>query len=221
MYYGYCDVEIEHNIKKYLGTGGVFIDVGAGVGYFSAIASEIVGIAGEVHYFEPFLSNSAHIRRMIDRKPSSNIILNDFALGDDDKVQDFYLNRDVRGWESSMIKDFIKKVDEVLKVRTRRLDTYLGEKNIDTVSLIKIDVEGYEYYVLRGLAGFLERTTCKPPIICEISVPACDENRPSLTELHDYMSGYGYQAYNIFSIRKRVDIRQLSEMADVVFLSTR
>lgn len=216
MYYKYCDVEIEFNIKKYLSKGNIFIDVGAGIGYFSAIAPEVVGDSGQVHCFEPFLPQIESIQKMIKSKPNSNIILNDCALGADEGVQDFYLNRDVRGWSSSMIKNFIEKFDEVFKVRTRRLDTYLKEKNIDKVSLIKIDVEGYEYNVFKGLSGFFEETMFKPPIICEIWLYGY-----SLVELHDYMSNYGYQAYNIFNSKKKVDVRLLSKMTDVVFLPIR
>ena len=114
-----------------------------------------------------------------------------------------------------MIKTFIDKVDEVYEVRTLRLDTYLKEREIDKVSLIKIDVEGYEYNVLKGLENFLTKTKNKPPIICEIAVPP---HGYSISELNDYMIKYGYQAHNICNNRKKIDIRKLSEMTDVVFL---
>ncbi|MBI5408624.1 MAG: FkbM family methyltransferase [Nitrospirae bacterium] len=217
MYYGYCDVEIHYNIKKYLTSGGIFIDAGAGVGYFSAIASELVGISGQVHSFEPFLLNIEGIQRMIKSNPNSNIVLNGYALGVEDSIQNYYLNKNVKGLKASMHKNFIEKVDEIFKVKTQRLDTYLKEKNISKVSLIKIDVEGYEYNVLRGLAGFFEGTTCRPPIICEISFPTFGF---SLSELYDYMNDYGYRAFNIFNTRNKIDIRLLSEMTDVVFLPT-
>ena len=56
----------------------------------------------------------------------------------------------------------------MLEVPARRLDSYIGEKGLGRVSLIKIDVEGLEFSVLRGLSGYLEGTGHRPVIICEI-----------------------------------------------------
>jgi FkbM family methyltransferase len=218
MYFGYCGVEIEHNIKKFLGKGGIFIDVGAGVGYFSAIASNITGISGQVHCFEPFPSNVEMIRRMLKTNPDSNIILNDYALGADTGVCNYYINLSNAGWECSMMESFIENVVKVIKVRTQRLDNYLEKKKIDNISLIKIDVEGYEFFVLKGLSGFFERTTSRPPIICEIGVPVYKKTGLSLSHLHDYMNEYGYQACSIYNHRKKIDIRLLTEITDVLFM---
>lgn len=221
MYLGYCDIEITHNIKKYLNKEGIFIDVGAGVGYFSAIASDIVGASGQVHCFEPFPANAEMIQRMIKSNPNSNIILNNYALGMDNCVHNYYLNQTNTGLDSSMLKNFLEKIDKAIQVRTQRLDTYLEEKKIDDISLIKIDVEGYEYYVLKGLAGFFERTRHRPPIICELSVPVDKRTNPSLAQLHAYMSNYNYQARNIFNPKKKVDIVTLRETTDVIFMSAK
>ena len=222
MYLGYCGVEITHNIKRYLTTGGVFVDVGAGIGYYSAIASEIVGASGEVHCFEPYPPNVKGIRRMIKGNPNSNIILNSYALGVDDSVHNFYIKIHANRTEVSMVGNIIKKeVNEMIEVRTRRLDNYLEEMKLDDITLIKIDVEGYEYFVLKGLRGFFQRTTHKPAIICEIFAPAYKKSDLSLGALRLYMRDYGYQAYNIFNPRKRVDIRFLRETTDVIFMPVR
>ncbi len=83
MYLRCCGVEIAHNLRRYLADGGTFIDVGAGVGYFSAIASDIVGKAGSVHCFEPYPLNMKAVQKMIKNNPNVNIILNAYAIRDD------------------------------------------------------------------------------------------------------------------------------------------
>jgi FkbM family methyltransferase len=221
MYLRCCGVEIVHNIKKYLPIGGIFIDAGAGVGYFSAIASNVVGISGQVHCFEPQPLSASAIEKMIKNNPQSNITLNSYALGADECDHKYYIQRLERYTATSMVSGVVDRVDEVLNVRMRRLDTYLLEKEISTVSLIKIDVEGYEYYLLKGLSRFFERTACKPPIICEILVSVYKNNDFSIEDLFSYMASYGYHPYNIFNPRKRVDIRKLYEDADVIFISAR
>jgi len=221
MYVGSCGVEIAHSIKKYLKERGVFIDVGAGVGYFSAIASDVVGALGQVHCFEPFPANIEMIKRTIKSNPNSNIILNECAVGDDDATHDYYSGRSGNSVADSMMNTHLCSIDETIKVKTQRLDTYLRQNNINSVSLIKIDVEGYEYRVLKGLAGFFENAVCRPPIICEIFLPVYWTSSLSLAQLNAYMNGYGYQVCSIFNPRKRVDISTLRETADVIFMPTK
>lgn len=222
MYLGYCGVEIANNINKYLSEGGVFIDVGAGIGYFSVIASNIIGPSGQVYSFEPLPVNADHIKRMINSNKNSNIKLNSFALGDKDGVYNIYKASYSGHTVLSMKEGILEKVDEIIKVKTKRLDTYLQQNNINKVSLIKIDVEGYEFNVLRGLSGFFERSKNKPSIICEIFAPAYSNTDITINELYEYMKGYGYQAYNIFNPRIKVDIRKLDlrnpwHYTDVIF----
>jgi len=219
MYLRCCGVEIAYNIKRYLPKGGIFIDVGAGVGYFSAIASNVVGVSGQVHCFEPNPGNAGAIEKMVKNNPQSNITLNSYALGADECDHNYYIQRLERSSVNSMVNGLIGRVDEVINVRTRRLDTYLSEKEISAVSLIKIDVEGYEYYVLKGLSVFFERTACKPPIICEIVISVYKNNDFSIEDISSYMASYGYHAYSIINPRRRVDIRLLRENADVLFIA--
>ncbi|MGB2600016.1 MAG: FkbM family methyltransferase, partial [Candidatus Omnitrophota bacterium] len=86
-----CDIEIEDNLKKYLSPSGVFIDAGAGIGYFSAIASDIVGGSGKVHCFEPNPFCGESITKMIKNSPNSNIIFNNCALGNYNGSHKYYI----------------------------------------------------------------------------------------------------------------------------------
>lgn len=219
MYIGYCGVEIIHNIKKFLDPGGVFIDVGAGIGYFSAIASDIVGITGQVHCFEPCPQNVKAIQKMLKSHPESNIVLNDFALGLDNSIHEFHIKREYNTTKVSMNENIInpKEASEIITVKTQRLDNYLEEKELSKISLIKVDVEGYELFVLKGLSTFFEKTRNKPPIFCEIDPNAYKEKDASLLDLYKYMKNYGYQAFNIFNSNVATDIRKLSDITDIVF----
>ena len=158
---------------------------------------------------------------MVENNTQSNIALNSYALGADECDRNYYIQRLERSTVVSMVTGVLKRVDDVVNVRVRRLDVYLAEKEISTVSLIKIDVEGYEYYVLKGLSGFFERTACKPPIICEIFTTVYKNNDFSIDDLFNYMVSYGYHAYSIINPRKMVDICKLHETADVIFISAR
>ena len=197
MHIGYCGVEIAHNIKRYLNEGGVFIDVGGGIGYFSAIGSAIVGNSGQVHCFEPLPENIMAIRKMIESKPNSNIILNPYALSHNNETTSYYIERFENYTNSSMVEKLQDGgyASEVIRVKTRRLDEYLEKRGIKRIFLIKIDVEGYEYLVLKGLEGYFKSNADRPPIICEITPHACSMLGYTIGEFHDYMGDYGYQLH--------------------------
>lgn len=170
--------------------------MGAGIGYFSAIASDIVGDSGQVHCFEPNPTNVMAIQRMIQSHPNPNIILNSYALGIDDTIHHYYKKKSHNGTYLTMVDGLFnpQHVTESFTVTTRRLDKYLEDKKIVDISLIKIDVEGYEYPVLRGAEGYFQRAKNRPPIICEISPHVCKYLKYTLNELYDYMRNYDYQA---------------------------
>lgn len=217
MYFKCCDIQVEKNIRRYLAPGGTFVDAGAGAGYFSAIASNIVGDTGQVHSFEPNPVNAKAIQRMIDANPGSNIVLNHCALGADESVHDYYIQQFDHHTAASMVKSFIADVGETISVGTCRLDAYLEQKKINEVSLIKIDVEGYEYFVLKGLEGFFRKCSRKPPLIVEITPPANSDPGYSMHEFYCYMRGHGYQAYNVFNPGRKEDIESIRGTKDVVF----
>jgi len=221
IYLKFGGVEIVDNLKKHLKPKGVFIDVGSCIGYYSAIASEIVGDSGQVHCFEPFPESTEIIRRMINKNPKSNIVLNDCALSDEDGTAIFYDKEQSLLKPNSMVnrcKNYASKGG--IAVRTKRLDDYLEEKGIDNVSLIKIDVEGYEYYVLKGMRGFFEKSNNRPPIICEVVPDFYKQAGLTLCDLEDLMRNYNYEAYNIFNQKKRVNItHDIKDHVDVIFMA--
>ncbi len=122
-----------------------------------------------------------------------------------------------------MVENIIcpEEVTESFEVKTKRLDKYLEQKNINNVSLIKIDVEGFEYFVLKGLEGYFQKNINRPPIICEIMPSAYVHLDYTINELYNYMRDYGYQAYSIFNSNRVVDIRSMHEVTDVIFRAFR
>lgn len=106
---------------------------------------------------------------------------------------------------------------ETIEVPIKRLDDYIKKRNLEKISLIKIDVEGFEFPVLKGLKNYFEITRDRPMIICEIvpsAYPALGESRLQLIE---YMKSYGYWAYNIMNPKLKVDITKLKEGTNIIF----
>jgi|GEM_PF-4406551 len=73
VYCGCFDYEIRRLIENYLKPGDVFLDVGANMGYFTAVAANVVGPQGQVHSFEPAFQYADYIQELIDLNPAYKI----------------------------------------------------------------------------------------------------------------------------------------------------
>jgi FkbM family methyltransferase len=224
MYAGNYQPIIADILRKYLRNGDTFIDVGANIGYFSWIAAGLVGKEGEVHSFEPVPEYFQRLNNFAKINSQYNIVANQFAIGDEEKSGKIY----IKGYPDIGNNTFFPVLLEAAKenknktaeVSIRRLDEYIKEKKLNNIKLIKIDVEGFEFPVLKGLGGYFSecsRTRLCPPIICEI-VPAIYSHLGyELEDLFNYMSKFSYYPFEILNTKKRIDVNKIKKIVDVLF----
>lgn len=136
-------------LEKLLKQGDVFADVGANIGYFSLVAARSVGAGGEVHAFEPDDEHFDLLTRNIKQNGYQNIFPVKKAVSDKSGVARFY--RDPKNMCAHSLAK--KEGGEVSNVETIPLDEYFKNKQVD---IAKIDVEGFEPAVLRGMTEIFE-----------------------------------------------------------------
>ncbi len=215
MYYGSYELEIKEAMRKHLKPGGMFLDIGANIGYLSAIGARLVGKNGSVHSFEPVPRYFSHLAKLADLNPDYNIRANNLALGDNCEVASMYVSNQNIGC-NSMLAGFIgeEMVERKIAVSVKRLDAYLDENKLLCPSLIKIDVEGFELPVLKGASGlFKDNKTSLPPIIVEVTPSAYKKLNSDLVELDEFMLSFGYKSYCVLG-GHRIDIKGLSKQTD-------
>ncbi len=221
MYIGGYGMDTVEVMKKYLKKGGVFMDVGANIGYLTAVGAGLVGKEGEVHSFEPVPQYFLKLENLRDLNPDYRIMVNKCALGETPATADLRLSTDNNiGW-NTMVPAIVNKkgAREILKVPVCRLDDYIKEKGLNKVTLIKIDVEGFEFPVLKGLGNYFSQTPQRPVVICEINPFVCLSMGYSLADIMKYMKKYGYNSYNLLNCDIETDITIFKETTDVVFIS--
>ena len=162
---------LEPAFRRLLGAGGVFVDVGAHVGHWTV---RLAAQARKVIAVEPDPATAAVLRENIALNGLVNVTVVEAAAWDRDeplRLED-PLGRERSGTTRTL-------PDSAGTVRGQRLDAILaGEEEI---RLIKIDTEGADLHVLRGLRETLAR--CQPAMI---------------VERHDFL-GY-YQAADLFAL---------------------
>ena len=91
------------------------------------------------------------------------------------------------------------------------------KKKISKISLIKIDVEGFDYFLLKGLTKFFESSKeSLPPLIIEIAPSVYPLIDKKLVDLENLMRQYNYYAYSLDE-KYKVDIKKLTNSKDVLF----
>ncbi len=161
---GEWEPHVVHVLRKYLTSGSVFVDIGANVGWHTAVGSSIVGPTGRVYAIEPNPDNARLIAHTVQRNDVTNVELLPFALSERTGFAAFRSAIGSNGgfaWGND--PSFIDPTLTI--VPTVRFD----DLDIAHVDVIKMDVEGAEPMVMRGAVEMIERD--HPVIIFEFS---CD-----------------------------------------------
>lgn len=143
-----------HNagFRKWLETckrAKVVFDVGAHIGLYAIPASSVISQGGIVYAFEPSAINRKYFEKHLKYNRISNIVLLPYLVGDEvNKMQAFYESRVVDPANSVNPKKNIARYSKVFREQVT-LDNFTEESKVKP-DVIKIDVEGAEYNVLKG-----------------------------------------------------------------------
>jgi FkbM family methyltransferase len=126
-----------------LDRGGVFLDLGANFGLLSCGLAGRHGVKVQFHLFEPNSKLVPWIKRSLARYPAIDCKINCAAVTDRDGFVSFLVNGQQTG--ASHISESSGK-----QIPCLAIDGYLDRENVDSVALMKMDIEGYELRALRG-----------------------------------------------------------------------
>jgi len=169
--------------------GMTVVDVGASFGYYTLLAAKRVGNSGLVFAFEPNPQSYEVLIENIKMNNWKNV--KTFQLAISDRREEVILNIPKMGQTGST---FARRDNIVRKIRVKALplDSFLELRKVD---IVKIDVEGAELKVLRGMRNILREGRAK--IICEIHPKQIASLGGSISEIMDILEKYEYDCYLI------------------------
>ncbi len=146
-----------------LSPAAVVVDVGANIGYYSLLAAAMVGELGKVFSFEPDPENFNLLEK--------NLQLNTFpwvnavaaALSDSDSDGQLYLNNNNYG-DHQIYDDGSGRSSRA--IRLLQGNDYFNDK-INHIDVLKVDTQGAEYRVIKGLLPLLKKSRRRLSIIIE------------------------------------------------------
>lgn len=167
--------------------GVTVADVGAGIGYYTLLASKIVGNTGAVLSFEP---EPHRFREMVDNiqvNKCNNVEPFELAISDKEGTSKF---EEVDAFGSGCVVKARKDAKKIITLKTTTLDSL--KNNFD---IVKIDVEGGELEVLRGMKNILAKGKVK--IICEVHPEQLSSLGYDTKEIIDLLNYYNYDIYRV------------------------
>ena len=174
--------------------GMTIIDIGANLGYYTAIASRLTGDKGLVIAFEPEPNFFKLLSRNISRNNLNNVACFELAIAEKNGLTDLYLSSENKGHNSIIRSEELKTS---VMVKTTTLDDFLVSQKSAKVDIIKMDIEGAEILALEGMRETL--TKHLPLLFLEFSPHSIIKiNRNPI----DLLSTLRKIGYSIFEINK-------------------
>jgi FkbM family methyltransferase len=192
MYEPETFMAVEHILKA----GDTFLDIGTHIGFFSLVASRLVGDDGSVLSFELNPTNYAHLLAHMNMNEANNILPHNWAVSNKSGPIQFYNNIDNDGghslWDCGKhgFNEKSRKSPEIRPAYCIALDDYIKDKN---VRLIKIDTEGAEVSIISGMKQLLQKQ--KPVVIAEINDFGLNQMGTNQEEMREIMSDIGYECW--------------------------
>ncbi len=192
------EIRLAKFIINNLAQGDCFIDVGAHYGYFTLLAAKLVGNTGQIHSFEAASTTFAMLKQNSSNK--ENISYYHKAVADKKGSITFYEfpnlyseynSIDVKQFENNPW--FSKLAPQEISVDTIDLSSFFDQEKLSP-KLIKIDVEGAEFKVIKGAVNYLQEHA---PLIA-MEYLKSERNNAAHRQAVELLRSLGY-AYSIIN----------------------
>lgn len=198
-YFGVWEPSISHWMSTRLHHGDVVVDVGANVGYYSLLSSLFVGATGRVVAVEPLpdlFSMLVH-NIQINRAPNIRAVAA-AAWGCEGDIA-IFTRVDSPVGVTSVMPAWAKhwRLRRNGYVRARRLVDMLEPDEVRRARIIKIDVEGAEAQVIRGMEPMLSSCRKDLELVIEITPRILESQGLSLSGLFAFFEAQGFHPYQI------------------------
>jgi FkbM family methyltransferase len=189
---GQYEEHLEQILRQELKDGDVFIDLGANEGYFSVIASRLVGKQGRVYVIEPQSRLWPVILKNFQLNARFNYTLIPYLVGEKSGEAELNLSSTINTGASTTVHRTNKFLKSVQKSPMLRLDELINHYQISRVGLLKIDIEGMELDALKSLGALLNSNIIRN-IVVELHPEKLRQLKQDPGEVGKLLSAKGYK----------------------------
>jgi FkbM family methyltransferase len=146
---GTTEPHLQRIIRQYVAVGDTVYDIGANIGYVSLSLAKSVGPTGQVIAFEPIPKNVEYLREGIEINHLTNVQLLEFAASDQFGEAVIRITENLS--TASLVWHRNNPSATQLNIRTVQIDQLVESGSLGYPRFVKIDVEGAEGSVLKGM----------------------------------------------------------------------
>jgi len=191
----------------FLEEGMTVVDVGANLGYYVLHEKRVVGDRGTIVAVEPAPRNVELLRRNLRSNGLGGVHVVVGAIGDYDGEGSLYLsNRS--NWHSMTPTD--RSQTRAVRVEVFTLDALVERLGLPRVDFVRMDLEGYETAVIRGMLRTIRAH--RPKLAMELHPPKAGAE--AIVGLLRLLQSYGYELRWI--VNRRLDFSWHDRLADAV-----
>jgi FkbM family methyltransferase len=176
----------------------LLFDVGANRGQTSVQLATILPDP-KIMAFEPNPNVFSELQRSVARFPQVSPV--QMALGE--QKRRITLNLCASSVNSSVLRysreDGADRIVDTVEVEMNTLDHFCAERGIESIDLLKTDVQGYELEVFKGAKSMLESNGIQA-VFCEVNIHKLYDGQCSFEEIYTYLKGYGFNLCGFYSI---------------------
>ncbi|MFE0679593.1 FkbM family methyltransferase [Streptomyces sp. NPDC058961] len=194
--FGVWEPHMTHWLRQRLRPGDAFVDVGANLGVFSVLGSRLVGSAGKVVAIEASPAFHRGLLRNVALNHCDNVRAVNTAVSDGHRTLTFVLAGS-RNMGANSIVPYDGPVESSFEMGAVPLSELLEPAEVARARVIKIDVEGAEGSVVRGLAPLLDDLRHDVEIAVEVTPDRMAQLGDSAVELLAVMREHGFHTYRL------------------------
>jgi len=176
-------------LDRWVGVGDWVIDVGANIGHYTKRLSELVGTAGRVIAFEPIPDTFELLAANSALFKNNNVTLLNACASESTQMLGMQIPQFNTGLSNYYMAHLTESSEADLQVLCLAIDSLFSEQQI---KLVKIDAEGHDLSVLKGMNKVLR--SCRPVLIIE------DDS----SEIEHYLKGFGYQSERLDNSHNKI-----------------
>ncbi|MFF0744296.1 FkbM family methyltransferase [Streptomyces sp. NPDC004111] len=194
--FGVWEPHMTRWLQGRLKEGDVLIDVGANVGYFSVLGSRLVGSTGRVVAIEASPVFHRRLLQHLELNGCENVRAINGAVTDSPKILTFVLASSNNMGANSIVP-YDGPAESSFDMEARPLPALLEMEELSRARVIKIDVEGAEGGVVRGLAPAIGELRHDVEIAVEVTPERMAKLGDSVEELLETMREHGFHTYRL------------------------
>ncbi len=192
-------------VKNIIRSGMTVFDIGANVGDYTLLFSELVGQAGRVYVFEPTSSTYNKLTERVQQQKCENVeIYQNAIFSENTEIEFNEFPEEYSAW-NSIGKPQMPSPQNALEcvpiVKTERvqaitLDSFCQQHNVEIIDYLKLDVEGAESDALAGALGLLKKKAIRF-IQFEISQKMLEGLNRKARDTFEILIQNGYECHRI------------------------